>query len=152
MTNHQLIPISFIMYAKLFVWTQCLSMKILCSDWLKFAVFFGIRDLCSFTALKIYSKCWLTWAKYRGKTGSNILLCCDVFQVKFARPETERAKAQRLSSFKYLEKKKAEELWKTVEFFNPQVLGVLFVKNLQSPSFYMYFDSTLYIPFKRVEI
>ncbi|XP_020608714.1 DNA-directed RNA polymerase III subunit RPC5-like [Orbicella faveolata] len=40
--------------------------------------------------------------------------------VKFARPETERAKAQRLSSFKYLEKKKAEELWKTVEFFNPQ--------------------------------
>jgi len=78
-------------------------------------------------------------------------LCCDVFQVKFARPETERAKAQRLSSFKYLEKKKAEELWKTVEFFNPQVLGVLFVKNLQSPSFYMYFDSTLYIPFKRVQ-
>ncbi|KAJ7361996.1 DNA-directed RNA polymerase III subunit RPC5 [Desmophyllum pertusum] len=40
--------------------------------------------------------------------------------VKFARPETERAKAQRLSSFKYLERKKAEEPWKTVEFYNPQ--------------------------------
>lgn len=40
--------------------------------------------------------------------------------VKFARPETERAKAQRLSSFKYLEKKKAEESWKNVQFYGPQ--------------------------------
>ena len=61
-----------------------------------------------------------------GKTDSKIFLCCDVFKVKFARPETERAKAQRLSSFKYLEKKKAEERWKSVEFFNPQVPEVLF--------------------------
>ena len=46
---------------------------------------------------------------------------CTLFQVKFARPETEKAKAQRLSSFKYLEKKKAEEPWTNVQFFNPQV-------------------------------
>jgi len=46
----------------------------------------------------------------------------NIFQVKFARPETERAKAQRLSSFKYLEKKKAEEPWKNVQFYNSQVL------------------------------
>ena len=87
-----------------------------------------------------------------GNIGSKMFLCCDVFQVKFARPETERAKAQRLSSFKYLEKKKAEELWKSVEFFNPQVFEVLFVKILQSPSFYMYIDPAVYIPFKRVNI
>ena len=42
-------------------------------------------------------------------------------QVKFARPETEKAKAQRLSSFKYLEQKKAEEPWTNVQFFNLQV-------------------------------
>ena len=78
---------------------------------------------------------YLTWGKCIYETGSKIFLCWDFFQVKFARPETERAKAQRLSSFKYLEKKKAEELWKTVEFFNPQVLEMLFVKILQSPSF-----------------
>ncbi|KAK2564331.1 DNA-directed RNA polymerase III subunit RPC5 [Acropora cervicornis] len=40
--------------------------------------------------------------------------------VKFARPETEKAKAQRLSSFKYLEQKKAEEPWTNVQFFNLQ--------------------------------
>lgn len=72
----------------------------------------------------------LVWNWYE-----NNVLCFVFFQVKFARPETERAKAQRLSSFKYLEKKKAEELWKTVEFFNPQVLEMLFVKILQSSSF-----------------
>lgn len=42
-------------------------------------------------------------------------------QVKFARPETEKAKAQRLSSFKYLEQKKAEEPWTNVQFFSLQV-------------------------------
>lgn len=52
---------------------------------------------------------------------------CFFFQVKFARPETERAKAQRLTSFKYLEKKKAEEPWKTVEFFNPQVFEITII-------------------------
>ena len=46
--------------------------------------------------------------------------------MKFARPETDRAKAQRLSSFKYLEKKKAEEPWKKVQFCNPQVCAVLY--------------------------
>ncbi|XP_068672211.1 DNA-directed RNA polymerase III subunit RPC5-like isoform X1 [Montipora foliosa] len=63
--------------------------------------------------------------------------------VKFARPETEKAKAQRLSSFKYLEKKKAEEPWTNVQFFNPQdraaetELGLLFCRELElySPEF-----------------
>ncbi|XP_066026636.1 DNA-directed RNA polymerase III subunit RPC5-like isoform X2 [Pocillopora verrucosa] len=60
--------------------------------------------------------------------------------VKFARPETERAKAQRLSSFKYLEQKKAEEPWKTMEFYNPQndIAGVehslLFCREMESES------------------
>ena len=56
----------------------------------------------------------------------NVLMGIDTsFQVKFARPETERAKAQRLSSFKYLEKKKAEEPWTNVQFSNPQVHFIL---------------------------
>lgn len=58
----------------------------------------------------------------------NTFLGLIFFQVKFARPETDRAKAQRLSSFKYLEKKKAEEPWKTVEFFNPQVFKIELLK------------------------
>lgn len=60
--------------------------------------------------------------------------------VKFARPETERAKAQRLSSYKYLEQKKAEEPWKTMEFYNPQndIAGaehcLLFCRDMDSES------------------
>ncbi|KAM7448595.1 DNA-directed RNA polymerase III subunit RPC5 [Porites harrisoni] len=60
--------------------------------------------------------------------------------VKFARPETDRAKAQRLSSFKYLEKKKAEEPWKKVQFYNPQdheaasEHSLLFCQNMESYS------------------
>ncbi|CAH3013932.1 unnamed protein product [Porites evermanni] len=60
--------------------------------------------------------------------------------VKFARPETDRAKAQRLSSFKYLEKKKAEEPWRKVQFYNPQdheaasEHSLLFCQNMESYS------------------
>ncbi|PFX18434.1 DNA-directed RNA polymerase III subunit RPC5 [Stylophora pistillata] len=65
--------------------------------------------------------------------------------VKFARPETERAKAQRLSSYKYLEQKKAEEPWKTMEFYNPQndIAGaehcLLFCRDMdsESPEFHL---------------
>lgn len=42
-------------------------------------------------------------------------------QVKFARPETDKAKANRLSSFKYLEKKQAEEPWVDLSYCTIQV-------------------------------
>ncbi|XP_048575681.1 DNA-directed RNA polymerase III subunit RPC5-like isoform X2 [Nematostella vectensis] len=40
--------------------------------------------------------------------------------VRMARPETDKAKLQRMSSFKYLEKKEAEEQWIPLQYYPPQ--------------------------------
>ena len=62
---------------------------------------------------------------------SSILNSCMAFestlsqhfflQVRFARPETDRAKAHRLSSFRYLEKKQSEESWIDLNHYSIQV-------------------------------